>query len=115
VLVPCGSAFSVRVGAGRGGAGSADACAPQVGWSRFDHPHRASSEGHVIDVLIISILAVAAVALIVMQAVYRRRVLRRREAAGQTVLGKGPFILLGVMAAFFVFAVFVFPALVRAG
>lgn len=50
-----------------------------------------------------------------MQAVYRRRVLRRREAAGQTVLGKGPFILLGVMAAFFVFAVFVFPALVRAG
>ncbi|MET4052349.1 hypothetical protein ABID81_001719 [Frigoribacterium sp. PvP054] len=51
--------------------------------------------------------------LVVVQAVYRRRVLRRREAAGQRVVGRGSYVVFGVMAAFLLFAVFVFPLLVR--
>ncbi len=51
--------------------------------------------------------------LVVIQVIYRRRVLQRREAAGQPVVGRGTYVVFGVMAAFFLFAVFVFPLLVR--
>jgi hypothetical protein len=66
-----------------------------------------------IEALVISILAVAAVVLIVMQVMYRRRVMRRRQAAGQDPVGRGTYVIFAVTAAFFLFAVFVFPLLVR--
>jgi hypothetical protein len=49
----------------------------------------------------------------VLQVVYRRRVMRRREAQGQAAVGRGTYVLFAVTAAFFLFAVFVFPMLVR--
>lgn len=72
-----------------------------------------SPKGRLIDSFIVPVLIVAAVALIGIQVFYRRRTLQRREAAGQTTLGRGPWIMLAAMAAFFLFAVFVFPQLVR--
>jgi len=48
-----------------------------------------------------------------MQVLYRRRVMRRREAAGQDPVGRGTYVIFAVTAAFFLFAVFVFPLLVR--
>ncbi|WP_460512517.1 hypothetical protein [Frigoribacterium salinisoli] len=65
------------------------------------------------DSLIVSVLVSAVVLLIVVQLAYRRRVLKRREAAGEQVVGRSSWIVLAVMAAFFLFAVFVFPQLVR--
>jgi len=81
-----------------------------VGW-----PGPSPRKDAVIEALVISILAVAAVVLIVMQVLYRRRVMRRREAAGQDPVGRGTYVVFAVTAAFFLFAVFVFPLLVRAG
>ncbi|KQO48025.1 hypothetical protein ASG28_11650 [Frigoribacterium sp. Leaf415] len=66
-----------------------------------------------IEAVVISILALAIVVLVVIQVIYRRRVLQRREASGQRVVGRGTYVVFGVMAAFFLFAVFVFPLLVR--
>lgn len=66
-----------------------------------------------IEAVVISILALAIVVIVVVQVIYRRRVLQRREAAGQRVVGRGTYVVFGVMAAFFLFAVFVFPLLVR--
>ena len=77
-----------------------------------DH-RRPSPKDSLIEALVISILAVAAVVLIVMQVLYRRRVMRRRQAAGQDPVGRGTYVIFAVTAAFFLFAVFVFPLLVR--
>ena len=66
-----------------------------------------------IEAVVISLLALAIVVLVVIQVIYRRRVLQRREASGQRVVGRGTYVVFGVMAAFFLFAVFVFPLLVR--
>jgi hypothetical protein len=66
-----------------------------------------------IEAVVISLLALAIVVLVVIQVIYRRRVLQRREAAGQPVVSRGTYVVFGVMAAFFLFAVFVFPLLVR--
>lgn len=74
---------------------------------------RPTPEDSPIEALVISILAVAAVVLIVMQVMYRRRVMRRRQAAGQDPVGRGTYVIFAVTAAFFLFAVFVFPLLVR--
>lgn len=74
---------------------------------------RPTPEDSLIEALVISILAVAAVVLIVMQVLYRRRVMRRRQAAGQDPVGRGTYVIFAVTAAFFLFAVFVFPLLVR--
>ncbi|KQR44328.1 hypothetical protein ASF82_12720 [Frigoribacterium sp. Leaf164] len=79
-----------------------------VGWQPAA-PERSSP----IEALVVTILAVAAVVLIVLQVVYRRRVMRRREAQGQAAVGRGTYVLFAVTAAFFLFAVFVFPMLVR--
>jgi len=51
--------------------------------------------------------------LVVVQVIYRRRVLQRREASGQRVVGRGSYVVFAVMAAFLLFAVFVFQLLVR--
>ena len=48
-----------------------------------------------------------------LQVVYRRRVMRRREAQGQAAVGRGTYVVFAVMLAFFLFAVFVFPLLLR--
>ena len=77
-----------------------------------DH-RRPSPKDSLIEALVISILAVAAVVLIAMQVLYRRRVMRRRQAAGQDPVGRGTYVIFAVTAAFFLFAVFVFPLLVR--
>ena len=74
---------------------------------------RDGSVGRVMDSLLVSVLVAAAVVLVVVQLAYRRRVLKRREAAGEQVIGRSSWVVLAVMAAFFLFAVFVFPQLVR--
>lgn len=61
---------------------------------------------------VVPVLVAGVVVIVVAQLGWRRRVLKRREAAGEQVVGRGSWILLGVMAAFFLFAVFVFPRLV---
>ena len=85
---------------------------PPLGWPG---PSTAAPtpKDSLIEALVISILAVAAVVLIVMQVMYRRRVMRRRQAAGQDPVGRGTYVIFAVTAAFFLFAVFVFPLLVR--
>ncbi|RKR72997.1 hypothetical protein [Frondihabitans australicus] len=65
------------------------------------------------EILIIALLAVAIIAVVALQAVTRHRRLSRREAEGQTTLPRSTWIVFCVMAAFLVFAVFVFPTLVR--
>ena len=112
------------------GSGSLSAC-PEPPAVRLDRPglarpgparspphlaaprSRPTPEDSLIEALVISILAVAAVVLIVMQVLYRRRVMRRRQAAGQDPVGRGTYVIFAVTAAFFLFAVFVFPLLVR--
>jgi hypothetical protein len=92
-----------------GGAGTGVVAQQLVGrLARPVHPRKDA----VIEALVISILAVAAVVLIVMQVLYRRRVMRRRQAAGQDPVGRGTYVIFAVTAAFFLFAVFVFPLLV---
>lgn len=76
-------------------------------------PRSTTRRSRAIEAVVISILALAIVVLVVIQVIYRRRVLQRREAAGQRVVGRGTYVVFGVMAAFFLFAVFVFPLLVR--
>jgi hypothetical protein len=39
--------------------------------------------------------------------------MRRREAQGQAPVGRGTYVVFAVAAAFFLFAVFVFPVLLR--
>ena len=65
------------------------------------------------DSLLVSVLVAAAVVLVVVQLAYRRRVLKRREAAGEQVIGRSSWVVLAVMAAFLLFAEFVFQQLVR--
>lgn len=98
--------------------GSLSACpdVPALRLARPDHRRdhrRPSPKDSLIEALVISILALAAVVLIVMQVMYRRRVMRRRQAAGQDPVGRGTYVVFAVTAAFFLFAVFVFPLLVR--
>lgn len=64
------------------------------------------------DSLVVAVLVAGVVVIVVAQLAWRRRVLKRREAAGEQVIGRGSWIVLGVMAAFFLFAVLVFPRLV---
>jgi len=65
-----------------------------------------------VDSLVVAVLVAGVVVIVVAQLAWRRRVLKRREAAGEQVIGRGSWIVLGVMAAFFLFAVLVFPRLV---
>ncbi|ARC57663.1 hypothetical protein AS850_11330 [Frondihabitans sp. 762G35] len=60
-----------------------------------------------------ALLIAAIVLLIVVQGVARHRRLTRRESAGQTTLPRSTWIVFAVAAAFLVFAVFVFPVLVK--
>ncbi|MCU1526918.1 MAG: hypothetical protein JWP75_681 [Frondihabitans sp.] len=59
------------------------------------------------------LLIAAIVALIVVQAYGRHRRLSRREAEGQTTLPRSTWIVFGLGAAFLLFALFLFPVLVR--
>lgn len=66
-----------------------------------------------VEYLIIALLVAAAIAVVAIQAYARHRRLSRREAEGQAALPRSTWIVFAVMAAFLVFAVFVFPILVR--
>jgi uncharacterized membrane protein YidH (DUF202 family) len=66
-----------------------------------------------VNYLLVALLVAAAVFIIVMQAIMRHRRLTRREASGQAALPRSTWIFFTVAAAFLIFAVFVFPALVR--
>jgi uncharacterized membrane protein YidH (DUF202 family) len=66
-----------------------------------------------VTALLGALLIAAIVLLIVVQGVARHRRLTRREASGQTTLPRSTWIVFAVTAAFLVFAVFVFPALVK--
>lgn len=66
-----------------------------------------------VEYLIIALLVVAAIAVVALQAFARHRRLSRRATEGQTTLPRSTWIVFVVMAAFLVFAVFVFPILVR--
>lgn len=62
-----------------------------------------------VTILIVSVLGAALVLLLVVQGVSRHRRLVRREEAGQTTLPRSTWIVFGLAAAFFLFAVFVLP------
>jgi hypothetical protein len=66
-----------------------------------------------VNYLLVGLLAAAAVFIVVMQAIMRHRRLTRRESSGQSALPRSTWIVFTVAAAFLVFAVFVFPTLVR--
>lgn len=66
-----------------------------------------------VTALIISLLAVCIVALLVVQGVWRHRHLQQRANQGQVGLPRSAWIMFGVAAAFLLFAVFVFPALLK--
>ncbi|BDZ51860.1 hypothetical protein GCM10025867_41010 [Frondihabitans sucicola] len=63
--------------------------------------------------LIVALLVAAVILLIVVQGVARHRRLSKREASGQTTLPKSTWIVFGAACAFFLFAVFVLPHLLR--
>lgn len=63
--------------------------------------------------LIIALLVAAVILLVVVQGVARHRRLTSREAAGQTTLPRSTWYVFGAACAFFLFAVFVLPHLLR--
>ncbi|MGA1810907.1 hypothetical protein VH571_00840 [Frondihabitans sp. 4ASC-45] len=64
-------------------------------------------------ILIVSVLGAALVLLLVVQGVSRHRRLVRREEAGQTTLPRSTWIVFGLATAFFLFAVFVLPLVLK--
>jgi hypothetical protein len=66
-----------------------------------------------VEFLIGGLLVAAIVVLIVVQTYGRHRRLARREAEGQTTLPRSTWIFFGAGAAFLLFALFIFPILVR--
>lgn len=64
-------------------------------------------------ILIVSVLGAALVLLLVVQGISRHRRLVRREESGQTTLPRSTWVVFGAAAAFFVFAVFVLPLVLR--
>jgi hypothetical protein len=85
---------------------------PPSGTTRLGTPARPAIVDAV-DYLFIALLAVALLVLVVVQAYSRHRRLSRREAAGQTTLPRSTWIVFSVAAAFFLFAVLIFPILLR--
>lgn len=63
--------------------------------------------------LIGGLFVAAIIVIIVLQGVSRHRRLTRRAAEGQATLPRSTWIFFGVAAAFLIFAVFVFPSIVR--
>ena len=66
-----------------------------------------------VNFLIVALLVAAVILLIAVQGYARHRRLKTREATGQTRLPRSTWIVFGAAAAFFLFAVFVLPILLR--
>lgn len=67
-----------------------------------------------VNIWIVALLIASIVLLVVVQGFARHRRLTRREASGQTTLPRSTWIVFGAACAFFLFAVFVLPILLRA-
>jgi uncharacterized membrane protein YidH (DUF202 family) len=66
-----------------------------------------------VNPLLVALFVAAVILLIALQGYTRHRRLKTREASGQTRLPRSTWIVFGAAAAFFLFAVFVLPVLLR--
>ncbi|GAA4677960.1 hypothetical protein [Frondihabitans cladoniiphilus] len=65
------------------------------------------------EYLLVGLLIAAIVVIVAVQAVGRHRRLTRKADSGQTTLPRSTWIVFGASAVFFVFAIVVFPLLLR--